>query len=251
MIYFLLIPLGFLPSVIWLLFYLRKDAHPESKRMIVKIFFYGMLAAIIAAIIEVEISFVLGFFGSGFIKYLPFLFFLFYQFIIVALTEELSKFLIVKEKIINNPEFDEPVDLMIYMIVTALGFAALENILVLFSGQQPALLSDAIVVVSLRFLGATFLHALCSGILGYFLARSFLAPAKSSKIIIFGVLLACFLHGLFNLSIIEIEKGLNSGNSFLLFGAIAFLVFLLICLAFFVSFGFKKLKEAASVCELE
>ncbi len=36
---------GLAPSFIWLLFFLRKDAHPESNPMILKIFFYGMLAA--------------------------------------------------------------------------------------------------------------------------------------------------------------------------------------------------------------
>ena len=43
---------GIVPSIVWLLFYLRKDSHPESNRMILKIFFYGMIAALPAILIE-------------------------------------------------------------------------------------------------------------------------------------------------------------------------------------------------------
>ena len=52
MSYFIYIIAGVLPSAIWLLFYLRKDRHPESKRMILKIFLYGMIAALPVILIE-------------------------------------------------------------------------------------------------------------------------------------------------------------------------------------------------------
>ncbi len=248
--YVIFIILGFAPSIIWLLFYLRKDAHPESNRMILKIFFYGMLAAVLAALIEIEISAGLYFFGGKFLETLPFLFFLVYQFIIIALVEELSKYLIVNEKAINNPEFDEPVDVMLYMIIAALGFAALENILVLFLGQEPILLQEAIVISCFRFIGATFLHALCSATLGYFLALSFFEPKKRIKLIFKGVAIATLLHGLFNISIMVIEASLTQGNSILLISSVAFLIILLSGLAIFVSSGFRKLKTLASICKI-
>ena len=50
--YFILIIFALAPSLIWLLFFLKKDAHPESKRMILKIFFYGILIALPAIFIE-------------------------------------------------------------------------------------------------------------------------------------------------------------------------------------------------------
>ncbi len=43
---------GLAPSIIWLLFFLRKDHHPESNSMVLRIFFWGMLATIPAALIE-------------------------------------------------------------------------------------------------------------------------------------------------------------------------------------------------------
>jgi len=44
---------GILPSFIWLIFYLRRDVHPEPKSMILKIFFYGMLITLPAILFEV------------------------------------------------------------------------------------------------------------------------------------------------------------------------------------------------------
>jgi len=251
MTYLFYIILGFAPSIIWLLFYLRKDAHPESKRMVLKIFLYGMLSAVLAGLIEIEISAGLSFFGENLLQRFPFVFFLVSQFIIIALVEELSKFLIVKEKVISNPEFDEPVDTMLYMIITALGFAALENILVLFLGNEPILIKEAITITSFRFIGATLLHALCSGTLGYFLALSFFEPKKQIKLIFKGILIAVLLHGLFNTSIMIIEESLAEKNYFLLAFSVIFLIILLSGSAFFISSGFKKLKKMASVCKLK
>jgi len=247
--YIIFIILGFTPSIIWLLFYLRKDAHPESRRMILKIFLYGMLSALLAGLIEIEIYAGLSLFGGNFLLKFPILFFIISQFIIIALVEELSKFLVVKEKAISSSEFDEPVDAMLYMIIAALGFAALENILVLFLGEEPMFLQEAIVITSFRFIGATLLHALCSGALGYFLALSFFEPKKRVKLIFKGIIIAVLLHGLFNTSIIIIEASLAAKDYLLLSLSVIFLVILLSGSTFFISSGFKKLKKIASICK--
>jgi RsiW-degrading membrane proteinase PrsW (M82 family) len=250
MIYIIFIIFGLLPSAIWLLFYLRKDAHPESNRMILKIFFYGMVAALIAAVVEIQAFGILQFFVGA--KIGTFFFFLLSEFILIALVEEASKFLIVKEKVVNHPEFDEPVDTMIYMIIVALGFAAFENFLVLSSLFFPFLtkptIGDIALISSLRFLGATFLHALCSGLVGYFLALSFFKTRKRLGLIIKGLGIAALLHGLFNISIILIERGATEENSLLFISAIAFLIILLSSLAIFVSKAFRRLKKLKSIC---
>jgi len=237
--HFSLLIFALAPSVIWLLYFLRKDVHPESNRMILKIFFYGMLIAFPAALLE------LGFFwfteklnfSSTIILILNF-------FIGVALVEEGLKYLVVKKKVLNNSEFDEPVDTMLYMIIAALGFAALENILILFSPQiffQP--LVEILGITAFRFVGATFLHALCSGTLGFFLALSFCEPKNKFKYLIrkTGLGIAVFLHGLYNFSIIAIEGDLK----FIL------PLIILISLALFVFFGFRKVKKMESVCEVK
>jgi len=52
MISSLYIFLGLAPSIIWLLFYLRRDVHPEPKSEVIKVFFYGMLVALGAIFLE-------------------------------------------------------------------------------------------------------------------------------------------------------------------------------------------------------
>ena len=48
----LYIILAVVPSILWLLFYLRKDKHPEPNKMVIKIFFWGILAALGALLFE-------------------------------------------------------------------------------------------------------------------------------------------------------------------------------------------------------
>ena len=238
MIYPFYIILGLAPSFIWLLFFLRKDSHPESNKMILKIFLYGMIAAAVAAIIELSIFKVFSLFNIGSIS--PLLALILYHFIAIALIEEVIKYLVVRQNVLKNPEFDEPVDAMLYMIIAALGFAALENILVLLPIGKPFL--DTIYITGFRFIGATFLHALCSAIIGYFLALSLFETKKRFRLIATGLIISTLLHGLYNLSIINIVNDI----SFIIVPII-----ILIGLALFVSFGFKSLKRIASTCKIK
>jgi len=235
MSYSLAIIFGVLPSIIWLLFFLRKDVHPESNRMILKIFFYGMLAALPAIFLEMGIFQALAKLNLPLI-YLAIL----NTFIGVALIEEMIKFLVVKEKVLLSSEFDEPIDAPLYMIIAALGFAASENILILLGLGSGLFLPQALEISALRFLGATFLHALCSGLVGYFLALSLFETRKRLKLISLGLLISVALHGLYNFSIMEIE------------GSLKFLIplMILIGLAIFLTLGFKKLKKMKSVCKI-
>jgi RsiW-degrading membrane proteinase PrsW (M82 family) len=223
---------GILPSFLWLQFYLRRDVRPEPKLMILKIFFYGMLFTIPAVFLEMAI------FGKiQTLNFSPYVISILNFFFGVALVEEFLKFLVIQLKVLNNPEFDEPIDAMIYMIISALGFAAAENLLILFPLVKPIFLGKIFEISLLRFLGATFLHALASAIVGFFIGLSFFEKKKRGGLITEGLTLAILLHGFYNFSIIEMEKGTNLLIPF----------FLLLTSAIFVSFGFKKLKKLAKV----
>ena len=231
--YYIYVFFGLAPSVIWLLFFLRKDSHPESNNMILKIFFYGMLSAILAVLIE------LGLAQQIEQWYIPkILSLVLYVFIGIAFVEEIMKYLVVKTQVLKDSEFDEPVDAILYMIISALGFAALENLFVLFPLAHPFLFFETFVVSSFRFVGATFLHALCSGLIGYFLALSFCRPKNRFKMRYAGIAIAVLLHGLYDFSIINIE-----GNFKFIIPVI-----ILLSLSVFVSLGFKKVKKLKSIC---
>jgi RsiW-degrading membrane proteinase PrsW (M82 family) len=214
--YLLLTLFGFLPSVIWLAFYLRKDAHPEPKSMVIKVFFFGMLIAFPTALIEIILFKCLDAFHFSLIFATGL-----NMFIAVALVEELMKYAVIKQKVIKNKEFDEPVDAMIYMIIVALGFAAVENLLILFP------LSEFFEIFTI-----SGIRALCSATIGYFIALWYFRK-KPFRFVIFGALIAIISHGLYNFSVVTI----NNGFKFLIPAGILF------CLAIFVSWAFLDLKR--------
>jgi len=133
------------------------------------------------------------------------------------------------------------------MIVAALGFAAAENILILFS-NIPAGLADSELFVqitmtsSFRALTAILLHTLCSGILGFFMANAYCRRHGKTLFIAAGFLIVSGLHGLYNLSILQ-SKGITE------FLAIALPLLGILSLGLYA--GFKKAKEMKSVCSLK
>jgi RsiW-degrading membrane proteinase PrsW (M82 family) len=232
--YALYIFFSLIPSFIWLLFYLDKDKHPEPIKMILKVFFWGFMAAIPAVLIETGIL--------DFVESLelgePFFISTIEIFIGVAFIEEFMKYMVVRERPLKTLEFDEPMDAVIYMIVAALGFAAAENVLIFLSLGPGFFLTDALSLVVLRFFGATFLHGLCSGALGCSIAISF----RNRRKIIFlaGLFSVTLLHGLYNFSIMELSGPWN----------VAIPLIVLSGLTIFLIKGFKKLKSLKSISKI-
>lgn len=192
----IIIILGFLPSFIWLLYYLRKDFHPEPMRIIIKLFAMGFLITILAAVIELYGQHFL----KGIVKNIIIII------IIGAFIEEFLKYGVARKIIASNKkEFNEPTDAMIYLIVVALGFAASENIIIflnsLFNGES---INQIITITILRFWGATLLHTLSSGIIGYYLAQKYFYNKKYQ--LIKGFIFATMLHAVFNYFIINIQN---------------------------------------------
>lgn len=228
---------GVLPSIAWLIFYLRKDSHPEPKTEILWVFFLGAFSTIPALFLEFSLVNVIKALNLP-----PFFTIILVNVLGVAFIEEFVKYgaVWVKEQRINqNAQLDEPVDFVIYMIISALGFAAVENLLFLL----PIIQLDVAITTSLfRALSAILLHTLCSGTIGYFLALSFCDRANRRKFIVGGFAIASFLHGLYNLFIIKSEEN----TAFLLIPLL-----ILSGLAFFLYSRFKKLKKMNSVCRID
>lgn len=209
-----LIALGLAPSLIWLFYYLRKDVHPEPNRIVIAVFSLGLIITPLVALLEKELS-------PWLSQHLPpGLLLTGAVFLGAAFIEEWAKYLVVRVKILGHPQFDEPVDSMIYLIIAALGFAAAENILSIlniaweqnFLGGQGWLSLQPLIISTLflRFLGATLLHTLASGILGYFLAIKYFHLQKLRRprrfLITQGLLYATLIHGSFNILITQSQN---------------------------------------------
>jgi RsiW-degrading membrane proteinase PrsW (M82 family) len=227
-----LIVLGLLPSLIWLVFYYREDCHPGPKHLLARTFLTGIIIAPLAVVFQL-----------GFIKIAEFVdplsksyitqsvgFFLWAAFI-----EEFVKFYATYIAIIKKPGLHEPMDAIMYLITAALGFAAIENILILFQ-VLPGGTGSAVSTLILRFIGATLLHALTSGILGYFLAVSWFKQHHAKKLIFVGLIVATLFHFAFNIIISSID------NPAL---ALFYSTLLLLAMSLLISVLFDKTKHRA------
>lgn len=184
----LYILLAFIPGLFWIWFFRRFDkAQPEPGKLLFILFLWGILATVPAIALEIGIDFFISYSTSQ-----NFLMIIVSALFIVAPIEEYLKYLVVKEKAYLNPAFDEAIDGVIYSVVVALGFASLENVLVVVStGSSGPLL--------LRFGTATLMHALTSGIIGYYLGLAKFNQAKEKVLISQGLVIAIILHGLYNI----------------------------------------------------
>lgn len=196
--------LGLVPSLIWLIYYLKKDPHPEPRHLLLEVFFAGAFSAIPAALCETGLQeYYLPHFGipvgtlwGTIIFYI----------LGVGLCEEYFKYQAFKMPVAEHEEFNEPVDAMIYMTTAALGFAALENIGSLFNlfGKYPTdlhLVGAGLGLMLGRFLTATLLHVLCSSLFGYFYAKNIIQK-HSHHFPIWALLLVATIHGTYNLILI-------------------------------------------------
>ena len=202
----ILLILGFLPSIVWLLIFLSKDPRPEPKYLIIKVFLFGIIIAPLVVLLEAIVSGIapIGFLSSAAVFFTA-----------AAFIEEYMKYWVVKVSVVSKPDFDEPHDSIIYMIAAALGFAAMENVLIAFK-IYPEGFAATLGIISLRFTGATLLHALASGIVGYFLGLAWFFYHFKKQIVAFGIILASFLHLTFNYLIFLDPAAALPGNTVLL-----------------------------------
>jgi protease PrsW len=230
MLTILLVALGMLPSLIWLLFYLREDSeHPEPKTLILYTFIAGALVTLLVLGFQFTAHDWLATQGVATYSFISFLF--------LAGIEEFFKFFAVYLTVSKRKEFDEPIDAMVYMIVASLGFATVENIGSIFQASAataggPGPLETTV----LRFVGATLLHTLSSGVVGYYWGKAIAKHGHYGLLVLRGLLTATLLHAVFNYLIIKSEP-------------LALPLIFLLFVGMFVLSDFEKLKHPKEIAE--
>jgi RsiW-degrading membrane proteinase PrsW (M82 family) len=215
---------GILPPLIWLWFWLKEDSlHPEPKKYIFFTFIIGMITAILIIPIEKYII-------NTTIHYSL------YSLFLLSCTEEISKYIFAYGTTLRKKITDEPIDVVIYMITVALGFAALENILYVWDSFENGLFAKGVIMTNMRFIGSTVLHTASSGLIGMAIALSFYKK-KIIKFIylIIGIILSIALHTYFNFSIIN-----NNGGSIL---NVFIWIWVVIVILLFLFEKIKKIKR--------
>lgn len=217
---------GVLPPLVWLYFLLKEDDRcPEPLPLLIIAFVAGALAVPFALPLEAIVR------SYAYVAYaqcadygaicMP---------IIIgwSVVEETLKYVLAALLVLWRKDVNESVDLVIYMLTVALGFAALENVLFLIAPFAGGEILGGLATGNLRFIGSTLLHVMASSVIGFALAFSFNLP-KPLRVLcaVAGLILAIALHAVFNFFIIQSDGA---------YTLLAFLVVWTAAVAFFALF---------------
>ena len=195
--------------------YKNDRVEPESTGLLFSLVMAGVFSSFLALVEEMVLERILGMFLNE--RQLLYQIILYY--VVVAVSEESSKYIFMKRKTWNNPEFDCKFDGIVYAAFTSLGFALWENISYVFSyGLHVALI---------RALTAVPGHA-CFGIfmgVFYSIAKQYDYKHKKTASSFFrklAVFVPVLLHGTYDfLTAIDTEY---SGLEWIAFVVIPFLL---------------------------
>jgi len=182
----LLLALAIAPGLaISLFIYSRDRFDREPKRFLILAFVLGMLATIPPLIIQILsgdpqrhsiLHSVLGY--------------AFYSYVIVALSEEASKFLVLRFYAYPKQTFNEPFDGIVYAVMIGMGFATIENIeYVERFGFRTGLV---------RFFLSVPAHASFAVLMGYYVGMAKANRPKSFLLMVKALLVPVFFHGSFD-----------------------------------------------------
>jgi len=189
---------GAIPAIFWLWFWLKEEDEDdrEPRGLIIISFLLGALTVFVAIWLEKST--------------LPYIKDNNTQVVVWAAIEEMLKFLGVALIVFGSSNVDKPIDYPMYFIATALGFAALENVLYLLNPFNVSGTVVGMLTGNLRFLGSTLLHAISSAMIGSAIGLSFYLRKYRVIYLLGGILCAITLHSVFNFFIMK-----GSGENFL------------------------------------
>lgn len=172
-------------TIVILYIYFKDKFEKEPIKFLFKNFLLGATASIL-------LTFILGYVASKLIPLMDATSILqqfLRAFIVVALVEEFSKYVIVKYYAQRNKEFNEPFDGIVYAVMVSMGFAALENILYVFQyGAATGIL---------RAFTAVPAHATFAILMGYFMGKAKFSK-NSVALNLTGLLFATLFHGAYD-----------------------------------------------------
>jgi len=176
---------GLIAAIFWVWFWLREDSLKPEPYFLIAISFIAGMAVVPMALPLQRLA--IDLYPDSNVM------------IIWVIIEELLKYAVALAVVFWNRDVDEPIDMVIYLIVIALGFAALENALFLFNPLTMGDYLSSALTGGFRFLGATLLHVLASGTIGMFLAFTYYRSRFTQLIAgTVGLFIAIVLHALFN-----------------------------------------------------
>ncbi len=118
-----------------------------------------------------------------------------YTFVIIAASEEFSKYIFLRYYAYRKPSFNEPYDGIIYAVMVGMGFATIENLMYIFGADT---LGAAWGTAGLRAVTAVPAHATFAAVMGYFVGLAKFNKQNERSILFRGFLMATLLHGFYD-----------------------------------------------------
>lgn len=155
----LLLALACAPGVFIVGFIWFKDRYEKEPAMLLmRSFFYGVASIVLTLAISVPLSKVIPVTESELTQQAI------HAFLVVALVEEGSKYLLLRWVLFHNKHFNEPFDGIIYSVMVGMGFATAENIAYVVTGGYE--------VAVIRMFTAVPAHAVFAILMGYYLGHA-------------------------------------------------------------------------------
>jgi protease PrsW len=181
-----LLALAIAPGIFICFFIYAKDRYNrEPLGLLLWAFVLGMLSTIPAVVIQLAMGNVPGTIGTTTAGATAF-----FAYCIVGLSEEASKFFMLRVFLYKSKAFDDPFDGIIYSVMVGMGFATLENILyVLQHGYATGVLRMFLSVPA---------HGTFAVLMGYFTGLAKFNPGKRMLYFLLAILLPVLFHGTFD-----------------------------------------------------
>lgn len=223
----IIIFIALLPIAILIYYINIKDKrYPEPTGELLKAFFLGVLSVLLSFCISIPLG-ILGLYPAEMTTILGSVCTAFFG---AAIPEEIAKFFVLWLLLRKNRYFDEKMDGIVYAVCVSLGFAALENVLYLFSNYD-----NFMSVGIVRALFAVPGH-FCFGILmGYYysLARFYPETPQKNKVLVLAA--PIIAHGLYDSILFVI-------NAAPMISGVLIIVFLVFCHKLW-KYGSAKIQE--------
>lgn len=182
--FIILLALALAPGVaIGLYIYLKDHHEREPIGLLIRAFCFGGLSTLITLLISFKLGEYIPINENDVSEQAV------HAFLIVALVEELSKFIFVYGILYRNRNFNEPFDGIVYSVMVSMGFATFENILYVWDGGMAT--------AFVRMFTAVPAHACFGVLMGYFLGKAKFEHRKAHYAI-YALGVATLFHGMYD-----------------------------------------------------
>lgn len=178
-----LLALAIAPGIAICIYIFLKDIYNKEPRwLLLASFLLGVLTIITPLFIETGLQ---PYFNNNFLNTGVF------AFGVVALSEELSKFFVLRYYCYTRKSFDEPLDGIVYSVMVGMGFATIENIsyVLQFGTYDTAFVRMFLSVPA---------HATFAVVMGYFVGKAKFDSANRFRYMLTGLFWAVLFHGSFD-----------------------------------------------------